>query len=329
MLARDNMLRICAFLLALVATVASAEFEFSVDWDTNSEWPAGTVVEVCGNGDVCGTSADEHGPLPLMLPVEPGDLLDIRGRAVAPPADGRVSDWATLAQTWPAEPNNMQVRRVPVAEGGSLLVALPLDEGSGSVAGDVSGNGHDGLLEGRAVFEADTADGSSSAVRFSRSGDRIDLGAIDVTGAGSGLTLEAWFKADSFPGPHSDARLISKAEGTDVDEHVFMLSTVRQGSAVRLRGRLRVGGVTTTLIASSGDITTGRWHHSAMTYDGARLRLYLDGVEVGSAALSGAVDIDPALAVAVGNQPAGAGGRHFDGLIDAVRIYERAIVLGD
>jgi hypothetical protein len=104
-----------------------------------------------------------------------------------------------------------------------------------------------------------------------------------------------------------------------------MLSTIRSGSAVRLRGRVRVGGSVTTLIAGSGDLATGEWRHAALTYDGSTLRLYLDGVEVGTTALSGAVDTDPSVAVAVGGQPPGAGDRYFDGLIDDVRILQRAL----
>ena len=88
---------------------------------------------------------------------------------------------------------------------------------------------------------------------------------------------------------------------------------------------MRVGGTTTTLIASGGDLAAGRWYHAALTYDGTALRLYLDGQPVGSTPLSGPVDADPAMPVAVGNQPAGAGARPFDGLLDDIRILQRPL----
>ena len=74
---------------------------------------------------------------------------------------------------------------------------------------------------------------------------------------------------------------------------------------------------------------TGVWHHAAVTYDGVMLRLYLDGVEVDSGPLSGPVDIDPTMPVTIGNQPPGAGDRFFDGLLDDVRILQRAMSAGE
>ena len=116
---------------------------------------------------------------------------------------------------------------------------------------------------------AEKGNNGGVAVRLDGVDDYIDLGGLDLNG--SGLTLAAWFNADSFPGPSSDPRIISKASGTGASDHVFMLGTIRAGSAVRLRARLRVGGVTRTLVASSGDLETGEWRHAAATYDGFRL----------------------------------------------------------
>jgi len=211
---------------------------------------------------------------------------------------------------------------VPGSEGGPL-VELPMDEGVGTIAGDVSGQGNDGVLVNGAGFEASTGDGSAFAVRFDGVDDRIDLGALDVNG--SGLTLSATFNADSYPGSSNDPRLISKATGIRADEHVFMLGTTAVGSEVRLRARVRHGGSVTTLIANSGSLVTGEWYHAAVTYDGASLLMYLDGVAVGNALFVGAIDVDPTVPVAIGGQPPGAGDRYFDGLIDDVRILSRAM----
>ena len=117
--------------------------------------------------------------------------------------------------------------------------SFPLDEGSGLVAGDIGGAGNDGTLEGGALFEAVSGDGSASSVRFDgvqrlrqpgssgRQRQRADPGDL--------------VQRRRFPGHVNDPRLISKAAGTAANDHVFMLSTINAGG-IKLRGRVRVGG---------------------------------------------------------------------------------------
>jgi hypothetical protein len=65
-----------------------------------------------------------------------------------------------------------------------------------------------------------------------------------------------------------------------------------------------------------------RWSHLALTYDGVRLRLYVDGTQVSSRAITGTIlrTTDP-LWIG-GNRPYG---EHFQGVIDEVRVYDRAL----
>ena len=65
-----------------------------------------------------------------------------------------------------------------------------------------------------------------------------------------------------------------------------------------------------------------RWSHLALTYDGTALRLYVNGTQVSSRAMTGAIlrTTDP-LWIG-GNHPYG---EYFHGLIDEVRVYDRAL----
>ncbi len=123
----------------------------------------------------------------------------------------------------------------------------------------------------------------------------------------------------------SDCRIASKATGVQDQNHNIMLSTIAVGNDVRLRFRLKAGGSTTSLVASSGNFVNGQWIHVAGTYDGSNMRVYVDGVEVGSAAKTGVVGSNPAVPFWIGGNPDSPTSRPWDGKIDDVRLYDGAL----
>jgi hypothetical protein len=92
-----------------------------------------------------------------------------------------------------------------------------------------------------------------------------------------------------------------------------------------------------------GTPDSNRWIHMAGTYDGSRMRLYVDGVEIGSKPLAGLIQVNTCLnwepdgggpcvtdnAVTIGAEENGAQPQvvdnELDGRIDEVRIYNRAL----
>ena len=200
-----------------------------------------------------------------------------------------------------------------------LVAQWSFDEGFGAAAGDSSGRGHSGTLVG-ATWSPATPDLSNSALELDGTDDAVQVAPFDV--AGQGLTIAFWFQADDFA--VQDARFLSKANGVQDANHWWMVSTLAQGPSTRLRFRLKAGGSTSVLIANSGDLQPGSWHHVAATYDGAEMRLSLDDVEVGVQAKTGSIDVAPNVPVTIGNQPVSLD-RPFDGRLDEVRIYDRAL----
>ena len=88
---------------------------------------------------------------------------------------------------------------------------------------------------------------------------------------------------------------------------------------------------------ASGDIyedtpDVNRWIHLAGTYDGSIMRLYVDGVEIGSQAISGIIPVDdnPVTIGAEENEdiPQDVVGE-FEGLVDEVRLYNRALTASE
>jgi hypothetical protein len=184
---------------------------------------------------------------------------------------------------------------------------------------DGSGNSHHGTPVGAPVYAPGIA---GMALDFDGVDDRLDLGSLDV--AGSGIALSLWVKPESYM--YDDTRLISKATSTSANDHWWMLSTSGNNHVLRFRLKTNDGANTTTLVADSGGVSEGQWTHAAATWDGSMMRIYQNLQEVGSTAKGGtAVAVDASINAAIGNQPPGAGDKHWVGLIDEVRIHNRGL----
>jgi hypothetical protein len=85
-------------------------------------------------------------------------------------------------------------------------------------------------------------------------------------------------------------------------------------------GHVYIGGDTDTH-APTG-LTLNIWSHVAATYDGATLRLYVNGTQVSSRAVTGNIAVSTGQVRIGGNN---VWGEYFAGLIDEVRIYNRAL----
>jgi len=204
------------------------------------------------------------------------------------------------------------------------------DEGAGGTAADSSGKGRTGEIQG-ATWVDGGWNGLGWCLDFDGNDDRIELGVIDVQGAG--ITLAAWINSRAFN--INDGRIISKANEWGENDHWWMLSTINSTAAQSfLRFRLKTQGQnTTTLIASQGALRLGEWQHAAATWDGATMRLYMNAVQVASVAKAGsAVATNASVRAAIGSQPKGAyatdplhANKFFNGLMDEVRIYSSAL----
>ena len=201
--------------------------------------------------------------------------------------------------------------------GDGLVGSWALDEGTGRTALDTSGNGNNGTLVNGPVW-------SGNVLNFDGTNDYVNLGGLDVPG--SAITLAGWVKADKLANCSArDCRIISKANGTAEGNHYFMVSPIKVGTQTRLRFRLKTNGSTTTLIATSGNLSNNVWVHFAAVYDGANMRLYKDGGLVGSTSKTGGVTTDSSVPVWIGANPTNAGARPWDGAISDVMIYDKAL----
>jgi hypothetical protein len=208
----------------------------------------------------------------------------------------------------------------PIRSESVLVSQWKLDEGTGMTTSDAVAGGT-GTLQNGATW---TTGKSSTAVNMDGADDYISLPRIDVTG--SAITLSAWVKNSSFP-TGVEQRFVSKAYDSSQDRTYWMLGQTTAGGQNRLQFRLKAGGSTATLTASTGTLPLNTWYHAAATYDGSTMRLYLNGTEVGSVAESGSISRGRNVPVNLGRSPEGS--NYLSGTIDDVRIYSSALTAAE
>ena len=204
--------------------------------------------------------------------------------------------------------SNIVGASTPAAPTG-LVAAYSFDDGSGTTVADASGNGHTGTITG-ATWAATGKYGK--ALQFNGTSALVTVADAASLHLSSGMTLEAWVNPSTVNANWRD--VIYKGndnfylEATSTNASRPDAGTIAGGSYADAFG-------TAVLPANS-------WSHLAETYDGAALRLYVNGTQVASTSHTGTI--------ASSTNPLQIGGdsiygQFFAGLIDEVRVYNVAL----
>ena len=167
---------------------------------------------------------------------------------------------------------------------------------------------------------------ADKSAQFDGVNDYVDLEDLEIHE--EQMSLMAWVYPLSGIGKY--ARIISKAESVSMQDRFWQLQVTSVGGQRRLRFCLKTqtGNVTRYVTASSGHVELNKWTFVVGTYDGAMMRLYKDGVEVGSLAHFGKVAKDDDIDAWIGGNP-GSGARFWKGRIDEVAIFHRALTAAE
>ena len=151
-----------------------------------------------------------------------------------------------------------------------------------------------------------------SALSFDGVNDWVtvaDSASLDLS---SGMTVEAWVRPSKAGGWRT---VVVKERPGGVVYGLY--GDQARWTAV---GSDRIGGERNAVGSSA--LPLNAWSHLAATFDGAVVRLFVNGVQAGSSAFSGSMVASTGSLRLGGN---GIWGEWFAGLIDEVRVYNRAL----
>jgi hypothetical protein len=224
-------------------------------------------------------------------------------------------DGALLSSVY-AKGTNLSLN--PIDYGDTSLVGYwPLDEGTGTIAYDWSGNNATGTFTGT---QAGTS-GYYSAGKIGNWGGSFDGTTTIITANGAFLpTGNNAFTQIVWINPATMGQVGGKLN-PNILRWGNPTTQVNNGLALSSNAILHwfFGDDNTWAIPS----LVGVWHQIAITYDGSRLVAYLDGISVGSQAPPSTPNVAAGTSLQIGFYNSAA--YSFSGLIDDVRIYNRAL----
>ncbi|MCK4614190.1 MAG: SBBP repeat-containing protein [Thermoplasmata archaeon] len=192
----------------------------------------------------------------------------------------------------------------------SLVLYLPMEEGSGEYTYDQSGNGNNGTIHGTSW----TTGKHGSALSFDGNDDYVDCGNDAIFDITDEITIETWIKINEFSNYYYDA-IVTKGDDTYRLHRNSTSDTI--GFCTSGLSPVSLGGVT--------KINDGEWHHIVAIYGGSadpNKYIYVDRELDASVGVSGSISKDSS-PLQIGENSKYS--RNWNGLIDEVAIYNRAL----
>jgi fibronectin type 3 domain-containing protein len=197
------------------------------------------------------------------------------------------------------------------ASSSGLVASYSFNEGSGTTVTDSSGNGNNGTISGATWT---TAGKYGSALSFNGSSSRVTVNDSPSLHLSAGMTLEAWVSPTGVPTYWQD--VIYK------QNDIYFLEAASSASQHAPAVGATFNSHGDQFVAGASGLAVNTWTHLAATYDGATLRLYVNGVQVASHSMPDSLTTST-MPLQIGGDAAF--GQYFKGTIDEVRIYNRAL----
>ncbi len=194
------------------------------------------------------------------------------------------------------------------------------DEGTGhATTTDASGYGNTGTLTNEPTWASGSSCKSGECISFDGENDYVDIStSADFTFGTGDFAITTWIKTDAAPTACWRA-VVSIGDGHTTDDAITIYApgtgSVPTGSVSVILNRVNPTMNSDTLVDD------GNWHHITVIRNSTGAYLYIDGKEEDTAGTS--IDVTSSMPVYIGTTPNC--GTFFSGVIDEVRIYNRAL----
>ena len=198
----------------------------------------------------------------------------------------------------------------PSNDSGKLVALWNMEDGRGKTASDKSGERNHASIHG-AIFRSPKV--GKSSLRFDGRNDYAVVGDSSSLDASSAVTIAAWIHPDNLRRGNESQFILSKSGAY----RMF----VRRDRQVRFQ----IYNPRSNRISSQPTVTIPdkKWTHVAGTYDGKKLKVYINGKLEKTVSFSGSIRINrnPLYFGAENKREK----RFFDGKIDDLRVYKKAL----
>ena len=195
-----------------------------------------------------------------------------------------------------------------------LVLYLPFD---GDLT-DKSGNGNNGINHGTSfaggkINQALSLDGNDDYIEVP------DSSSLDITNA---ITLEAWVYPESWDNAYENNILTKSGETSGLGVWSLHHKTTSDG----FRFELVDSGTPYPLFENIPSTGFNQWYHIVGTYDGSDMDLYVDGsLSNSTTTYTGLINTNDESLIIGKKLWWGSHYSYWDGLIDEVKIYNRAL----
>jgi len=205
---------------------------------------------------------------------------------------------------------NRAISTSEIAELAGMIARWQLNESSGTVATDSSVAANNANYVGSPTLGVSSSNSATNgtAVELNGTSQYLSSGKSLLNGL-SKFTLAAWMRPDSLTPDKSFLGQNGLIElGIDTQTDLIDLWTSSGGS-----------------LSATAQLAASKWSHVVAVGDGLGLRIYVNGVEVGSGGTFTASYGSNTGTFKIGEGVLSSSGTYFDGRFDDVRVYSRAL----